>query len=281
MSGKSLYNAMALAAVRILPRAATGKLMGSLASSAVSRPLIRPFARAFGIDLLEAGMDVSQYATLTDFFTRRLKEGARAVDREPGALVSPVDGLLQDAGRLEGGTIFTVKGRRFDAGELLCCDGSDFSEGGYSVHYLSPRDYHWIHAPREGVITGWSHIPGDFLPVFPSALDSFEGVLPRNERVVARMKTDIGKMAVVMVAALGVGNIKLTFAEAATNRGGIPRHSELSDPVAVRRGDPLGVFMLGSTVVLLWDSPSIGIIPSKIGTHARMGERFALHAAGP
>jgi len=78
-----------------------------------------------------------------------------------------------------------------------------------------------------------------------------------------------------MVAALGVGNMAMTFADVSTNQGGIPIFKELSEPIEVKRGDPLGVFRFGSTVIMLWKNPSLEALPSRLGQHIKMGEKFA------
>jgi phosphatidylserine decarboxylase len=276
MNTSSFYQSVAMIIVRVIPRNAVSRLMGRFASSTASRPFIGLFAKAVKIDLGEAEKDISEYPTLTAFFTRHLKPGTRMIDAARDILVSPVDGVLAEAGPLDADTTFTVKGRRFNAGTLLGCpEGQYFAGGGYSVHYLSPRDYHWIHSPQDGFITGWTHMPGDCLPVFPKAVEKFDGLFTRNERVIVRMDGHLGDMAVAMVAAMGVGNIKLAFTEISTNNGGIPGHSDLTESIPSGRGDRLGVFMLGSTVVLLWKNPRIAIDRTKVGTHLRMGEAFA------
>lgn len=281
MKKSSIYQAIALGMVRFLPRNTISRLMGKFASSPASRPFIRLFARAVKINIGEAEKEISEYRTLTAFFTRNLKPGARLIDYGRNTVVSPVDGLLAEAGPLNADTTFMVKGRCFDTGTLLGFGrGNSFVGGGYSVHYLSPRDYHWIHAPFDGRITGWSHIPGDCLPVFPMAIDRIDNVFTRNERVITYMDGVHGDAAVVMVAAMGVGNIKLTFADTSTNKGGIASHSDIPETIQTARGERLGVFMLGSTVVLLWSNPGIVVDKSRIGTHLRMGEAFAMLRPG-
>ena len=272
----AMYQALTAKAVRYVPRALAGRCIGRLAASGASRHAVRPFARALGIDLSEAEHGVDAYPTLADFFVRRLRPGARPIDPRPDVLVSPVDGVVSDCGRIDRGTAVLVKGVTLSFPELLGPDRAEpFAGGGFSVHYLSPRDYHWIHAPSAGRVTAWAHVPGDYYPVFPRSLDEFGCVFTRNERVIAFMDTPRGRLAVAMVAAMGVGNISLTFADVSQEPGRIQSHVELGEPVDVERGAPLGTFHLGSTVILAWEDPALAPLPSACGSHLKMGEAFA------
>ena len=271
-----MLQSVAAKIARCLPRGLTGRCMGALAASGASRAAVRPFARAVGADAAEAERDIGEYESLMAFFVRRLRPGARPIDGSAATLVSPVDGVLSDCGRVTGGTAFLVKGESLRLDELLGpARVTPFFGGGFSVHYLHPRDYHWIHAPHEGRVTAWAHVPGDHYPVFPRALDEFGCVFAKNERVITFMETPLGRIAVAKVAAMGVGNITLCYADAPHGGGAIQSHVELSAPVDVARGDPLGTFRLGSTVILAWEDPAIVPLPGLCGRHLKMGEPFA------
>ena len=275
-SRKDLLQFLAVKAVRVIPRARTGRLIGSFAASPASRKIIGQFIKAFGIDASEAEKEIGHYSTLAEFFTRRLKPGSRPIDEIPGSIVSPVDALLHETGRPSGHTRIDVKGRTLSfAGLLGENEARIFEKGGYSVHYLSPRDYHRIHSPTSGSITAWEHIPGDFLPVFPRALREFGPVFTKNERVNVFMDTRFGKFAVSMVAAMGVGNIGLSFSELKTNTGLDGTRCELKVHKPVTKGGEIGVFNLGSTVIVCWENPGIKVVPDLVGTHVRMGKMFA------
>ena len=262
--------------VRFLPRGLAGRCIGRLADLRLSRLAVRPYAAAFGVDADEADRGLGDYETLSAFFVRTLRPGARPIDRRAGAFVSPVDGVLSECGRITDGAAVLVKGARLSFPELLGpARAAPFSGGGFSVHYLSPRDYHWIHAPHEGRVTAWAHVPGDFYPVFPRSLDEYGCVFTRNERVIAFMETSVGRLAVAMVAAMGVGNISLSFAEVSKAPGRIESHVDLATPCDLDRGAPLGTFHLGSTVVLAWEDPAIVPLPGFPGRHLKMGEAFA------
>lgn len=271
-----MLQAIAAKTVRFVPRALAGRCIGAFADTAVSRHAVRPFVAAFGVDLAEADRGVGEYPSLAEFFVRRLRPGARPIDPRRDALVSPVDGIVSDCGQIERGTAVLVKGVTLSFAELFGADrAAPFMGGGFSVHYLSPRDYHWIHAPAEGRVTAWAHVPGDYYPVFPRSIDEFGCVFTQNERVITFMETPLGRLAVAKVAAMGVGNISLSYAEVSRETGRIASHVEIDQPVDVARGDPIGTFHLGSTVVLAWEDPAIAPLAGACGRHVKMGEAFA------
>ncbi|MBI5526651.1 MAG: phosphatidylserine decarboxylase [Deltaproteobacteria bacterium] len=271
-----MLSTLAARAARRMPRGLFGTCVGRFARSRVSRIAVRPFIWAFGVDTAEADRDVSDYGSLSEFFVRKLKDGARPVDADPGGLISPVDGVLSDCGRVHEGTAVMVKGRTLGIVDLVGYTQADhLLGGGFSVHYLHPRDYHWIHSPCEGNVTAYSHIPGDFYPVFPAAQDEFGCTFAQNERVITFMETPLGRMAVAKVAAMGVGNISLAYAGVEACRGSIENTVELDPPVPVAKGDPLGTFHFGSTVVVVWENAGIVPLPGVAGRHVLMGESFA------
>ncbi|MFA6034747.1 MAG: archaetidylserine decarboxylase [Myxococcota bacterium] len=257
--------------VKAVPRRGLSRFIGALARTQASNVVIPSFVKAFKIDVCEAELGLECYNTLEDFFTRRLKPGARKIAGDPSVLASPVDGVLQDWGRVVEKCVIHVKGQPLNVAELTGGKSAQFRDGGFTVHYLSPRDYHWIHAPIEGRITGWHHTKGDYLPVFPKSLEEFGPVFTRNERMTVFLDTPLGSMAVVMVAAMGVADIGLPFARDPIAAGSHIPHS----PITVERGGDLGVFRLGSTVVVIWSSELIAPIEGATGRHLKMGEAFA------
>ncbi len=170
---------------RFLPSRILSKLSGALARIPLPRflrkPILGGFARIYRIDLREVEGDLTSFSSLQAFFIRRLKEGARPVKEDQALVVSPVDGRVLTAGPLEESTRLPIKGARFTASELLGRD-DPLLEGGLQVTlYLSPSDYHRIHAPLSGRVPFWSHIPGRLLPVNPFTVHSVERVFPGNE----------------------------------------------------------------------------------------------------
>jgi phosphatidylserine decarboxylase len=241
---------------RVAARLADLRLPGPLL-----RALIRTYVRAYGVDLSEAAEPLSAYPTFNAFFTRRLREGARPVAAGRAVIVSPSDSRLQSLGRVPADArLEQIKGRAYGLAELLGdpLEAAVFAGGVHATLYLSPSMYHRVHVPVDGRITGWRYLPGRLYPVNALAVRNVEGLFAVNERVVVTIDgEDVGPVAVVLVGATNVGRITLSFAALSTNAGAPPLAVRLEPPLPVRRGDELGAFNLGSTVVLLAADPSL------------------------
>lgn len=254
--------------LEVLPRERITRLVGRVAERPVPRPLLDPvlaaYVRAFRVDLDEAQVPASGFTSFNDFFTRKLRDGVHSIDRDPLALVSPADGRLDDAGAVDGESRFYIKGREYDATELLGSseDAARYHGGRYAIVYLSPRDYHRVHSPVDGVVRGVRHMPGTLYPVNSIGVEHVPRLFARNERVVVHVETErFGDVAVVFVGAFIVGRITLTIdAPPRPPHGGAPaeRRFELDAAPKLSRGDELGAFLLGSTVVLMLQKPAKG-----------------------
>lgn len=267
-----------LALLGRLPQALLSRAMGRLADLGIPRPLRAPvfglFSLIIGIDRKEVELPLGEYRSLNAFFVRRLRPGVRSWPAEPGRLGSPVDGRCGQAGRIEAGRIVQAKGRWYSCADLLDDDAEAgrFEGGSFLTIYLSPRDYHRIHAPSEGVVARARHIPGALLPVNPPAVLEIPDLFPRNERIICYLDTQWGRMAVVAVGAINVGRISTAFDPAwtgapwragedqpdpghwVTNRPGVSGAThDYNPPVAVAQGEEIMAFHLGSTVVLLFE----------------------------
>jgi len=251
-------------------------------------PAYRAFARAVGANLDEVELDLTGYSSLGDFFARRLRPGARPVDPAPDAIISPCDGVIAARGVAAAGELFQAKGRMYRLAELVADAelAARLTGGAYATVYLSPRDYHRVHAPADARVLGYDYLPGALWSVNPRVAARRDGLLARNERVVIRMHGALGHIALVMVGAGGVGNMRLAEAlggEVDSDRWRAarePRRVELSG-VEVARGDELGAFRLGSTVVVVFE-PGRAELVGEIGDPMRFGVRLgrATPAAG-
>ena len=245
-------------------------------------PLIHAYARAYGVDLSEAALPPSDYPSFNAFFTRRLRPGVRPIDASPGVVVAPCDSRLSAIGRVpEDLLLEQVKGEGCTLPALLGSDedAKAFKGGVCATLYLSPAMYHRVHSPIDGEVVAWRYVPGRLFPVNAMGVRSVPGLLARNERVVVRMETAAhGAVAVVLVGAANVGRIGLAFADLITNVGRAAGETRPASKVELRRGDELGVFNLGSTVVLLLASPRLEHGPPS-GSLVRVGE--ALFRRGP
>ena len=242
------------------------------------RPAYRAFARAVGADLDEAELDLRAYTSLGDLFARRLRPGVRTIDPDPRAIPSPCDGVLAALGTADQGRLIQAKGLDYQLEDLVVDRelAHRLTGGAYATIYLSPRDYHRVHTPVDAHIVHYDYVPGALWPVNPRVAARRERLLVRNERVVITLDAGpLGLVAVVMVGAAGVGNIALTHApESVTWRAaGEQRRIEVDQPV--QKGDELGAFRLGSTVVMVFQ-PGAVELAGELGQVLRLGERIGL-----
>lgn len=252
-----------------------GRLSDLRLPRAILAPAIRAYSRAYGVDLAEAALPPEAYPSFNAFFTRRLRDGVRPVETGEGVVVSPSDSRLSGIGPIPpDGRLEPVKGSSYSVEALLgsTVHAAPFRRGVHATLYLSPAMYHRVHSPVDGRVVAWRHVPGRFFPVNAAGVRSVPGLFTRNERVAVFVDTEAhGPAAVVLVGAANVGRISLAFSDLVTNRGGAPGRVVPAAPVALRRGDDLGVFNLGSTVVLLVADP--GLVPAAdAGGLVRVGQ---------
>jgi phosphatidylserine decarboxylase len=248
-------------------RRASSALVGWLADRGVPRPLRRAvygaYCRATGADAREAELDLADYPSLGAFFVRRLRPGARPL--APGGLLAPCDGTLQALGRIERGTLVQAKGQDYEVAELLG-DAPPGLEGAWTATiYLSPRDYHRVHAPFAAELTAVRWLGGERRSVAPAVLARVPRVLATNERAVLALRGARGPSWLVMVGALNVGRIRVVGVEP----GASPARA-----LPFERGGELARFEMGSTVVLVVPgaAPVAGLAP---GAALRLGQHLA------
>ncbi|MEM1010152.1 MAG: archaetidylserine decarboxylase [Myxococcota bacterium] len=267
----------------LLPTKLLSRCFGHLARWPAPRFLLRPVLRwyvsHFRVDVEEAEKPLSEYRTLTEFFTRRLRSGARVIDADPQVLVSPVDGRLGQYGQIEGDTLVQAKGHTYTLTELLGAQEyrQVFEGGSFATLYLSPRDYHRIHNPMDGAVESYSYFTGRLLPVNPPAVHNIPKLFARNERLVTYVRHESGAwVAVVKVGATNVGRIRLCYDDVVTNRWQDPNYRKDYQPaIPLKKGDELGIFEMGSTVILLFSKEIELRIPEGQDTF-QLGQRLAL-----
>jgi phosphatidylserine decarboxylase len=224
-----------------------GRLCETPLSPGIARAVTSAYIRAYGVDMGDVAGGT--YRTFDDFFTRALRGGARVV--EGASLVSPADGMLTASGIVDPACSITVKGRPYDLTELVgdSALAASFVGGSFAVIYLSPRDYHRVHCPVDGRLTLARGISGDLYPVNSIGENHVPNLFVKNQRVALTIDSPVvGPVVAVMVGAMIVGKITVSAIEANETPLGIYRFEPALD---VRRGDELGTFHLGSTVVLL------------------------------
>ena len=274
--------------LRWTPKGALTHGIGWLARREVPRPLRRPIYRAFarrvGADLAQVDRPLDAFARFDDFFTRTLPYGSRPIAAGDDVVVSPCDGVLSETGLAEGGRMIQCKGRDYTVRGLLADENETrmFEGGAYATIYLAPRNYHRVHAPTGNDVVGYRHIPGAFFPVNPVSVRHVAGLFSINERLVTYLEGPLGRVAVVMVAATGVGHITVAYDAVETHcapgkQGGSMRYAT---PRPMAKGAELGTFHLGSTVILLFQPGKVTFAGLERGRALRVGETLGRRAAG-
>ena len=256
---------------------ALGRIAELRAPSAVLERAIDLFVRAYDIDLSEAEIPVGGFRSFDAFFTRRLRDGARPIDPDTGTLVSPADGRIEDLGDIDPAGTLLVKGKRYEVGDLLGEPESveRYRGGKFFIVYLSPRDYHRVHAPVAGKVDRARYVGGSLWPVNRIGLTYVPNLFARNERVaVVQRHPDLGDVVTVMVGATSVGRISLAFDhEVWTNRGqapGVRRYGDDGPPLD--KGEELGTFHLGSTAIVFVPPSRAMRFAVSAGAMVRVGE---------
>ena len=237
-------------------------------------PVYRAYARFTGADLAEVRLPLEGFPSLGQFFVRELREGSRPIAAEPQVLCSPVDGTVQSVGVVREGGLLQAKGRSYAPRELVGGVGADLDLEGASAWtiYLSPRDYHRIHAPEAGELVAAEWLPGARYSVAPAVL-ARRLVLSINERAVLRFETSRGPFLLVLVGALNVGRIRVV--------GVPPEHrGALAPPRRFARGAELARFEMGSTIVLLTPRGMARPVETlEPGVPVRLGQPIGVYGA--
>lgn len=243
----------------LLPKQALTVLAGKLASAragGLTTRVIRWFVGRYGVNMTEAANpDIASYPSFNEFFTRPLKPGARPL--ADADYICPVDGAISQFGRIERDQIFQAKGHSYSTHALVGGDRDlaiQFQDGEFATLYLSPRDYHRIHMPCDGRLTRMIYIPGDLFSVNPVTARGVPGLFARNERVVCVFENDAGPFVLTLVGATIVGSMATVWHGQVNppRPGTIKEWNYAPGEVVLKKGDEMGRFLLGSTVVMLF-----------------------------
>lgn len=252
---------------RLLPTRLLSRCFGALAGCRW-RPFknlcLAIYQRLYKIDLSEAVQsDLYTYPSLDDFFVRKLKSGARQLQPPADNIISPVDGRIMEIGRIRSGQCLQVKGIPYTIGQLIGDDflASHYASGIYANFYLAPVNYHRIHMPVAGELQHMSYIPGPLLPVKPSVIQKVPHVLAGNERVICEFATSCGSMLVILVGAMMVGSMEVSWHphERINPKlsAKIQHWNYVNDRIALSAGDEIGCFHMGSAVVVIFNRPDL------------------------
>jgi phosphatidylserine decarboxylase len=270
-----------ISALALLPKNTFSRLAGALtrwqAPAPVRLAAMKAFARRYGIDLGESpGLEV--YRTFGEFFARPLRPGLRPIAAGERVVVSPVDGAISETGLAEGGRLVQAKGIDYPLAALLGDPAlaARLEGGAYATIYLSPKDYHRIHFPLGGGVTGFRYVPGKLWPVNPASVRTVPGLFSLNERLVTVLHTPLGLCAVVAVGATVVGRVRAYYDPAApfTNAMNAPPvRRDYETPLPVEKGRELGAFEMGSTVILVFERGRVRLDARLApGARVRVGE---------
>ncbi len=274
----------------ILPKQGLTKFAGWFAdknAGFVTQWAIKLFAKAYKVNMNEAQKsELTAYATFNDFFVRALRDDARPIVALDNQLAQPADGAVSQLGPINDDLIFQAKGHNYTIEALLAGQyqlAEKFRGGDFITTYLSPSDYHRVHMPCDGLLTEMIYVPGDLFSVNPLTAANVPNLFARNERLICVFEIPIGSMIQILVGATIVGSIETVWSGCVnTQREGVIKrwtyptaHSE--GAVFLKKGDEMGRFKLGSTVINLFEPNTISFNSSLIPGYAtRMGELLAV-----
>ncbi|WP_461480506.1 archaetidylserine decarboxylase [Porticoccus sp.] len=267
---------------RLTPQHGVSRLGAKLAESrhpGLKNALIRQFIRHYRVNLAEAASsELDDYASFNDFFTRALKPGARPIASGDSQVACPADGTVSQLGKISTGNIFQAKGKSFSVEALLGArdaDSKHFHNGQFITIYLSPSDYHRTHMPVAGELDYCRYIPGKLFSVNAATTGTVDGLFAKNERLVSLFDTPLGRCAVVLVGAMMVAGIESVW-ECNYQAGTLQQNQFERGQISLGKGDEMGRFRFGSTVILLFEQDTIrwteGLAP---GSTTQMGQAIA------
>lgn len=234
----------------LVPQHAVSYLAGRIAEVRIpwlKNALIQLFIKHFGVDMSQAVYeDINHYPTFNSFFTRHLKPELRPIVQGPDEIACPADGVISQLGQINENKLLQAKGHHFSLENLLGSpdEAQLFMHGNFMTFYLAPKDYHRVHMPMTGTLRKSVYIPGSLFSVNQSTAENITALFTRNERLVCLFDTDIGPMAIVLVAAMLVGSINTVW-------------DASSEKITLNRGAEMGHFKMGSTVILLFSKDRV------------------------
>ncbi|MFD2231492.1 archaetidylserine decarboxylase [Alkalimarinus sediminis] len=270
----------------LTPQHTLSRTVGMLADCKqpqIKDAFIKWFIKKYQVNMAEAAKEnPSDFPCFNDFFTRELKPGLRPIADGEHQVSCPVDGAISQLGDIKHGQIFQAKGQDYSLIDLLggnVARAKPFMGGKFATIYLSPKDYHRIHMPLSGTLREMIYVPGKLFSVNPVTAENVPGLFARNERLVAIFDTEFGPMAMVLVGAMIVAAIETVWsgqvAPPARKLKVTEYPAEPTNPITLNKGDEMGRFKLGSTVVLAFPENMVEFTEElKAGTVVRMGQEF-------
>jgi phosphatidylserine decarboxylase len=268
----------------ILPHRLLSKIVNKLMrveNKTIKNFIINKISQTYQVNMQEAeSSDINDYKHFNAFFTRALKSGARQIDQDKNSIISPVDGVISQCGEIKSGRIFQAKGFDFSVSELLACDKKTeeyYQDGQFATIYLSPKDYHRMHAPMDCEVSKTVHIPGRLFSVAKWTAESIPRLFARNERLVCYLETEYGQIAYILVGAIMVSSMETVFNGLVTPPyANKVKEVSLNEHTQLSKGDEVGRFNMGSTVILLFP-PGFAELNQNLIENAelKLGEKIA------
>lgn len=268
----------------LLPKQFLTMMFGWLANKKLGKVttwMIIGFSKLYKVDLSEAQLsDVKDYKTFNDFFARKLKDDARLIDLTNNVIVMPADGVLSQFGSIQDTQLIQAKGHFYSLESLVACHPDMikfFKNGSYATTYLSPKNYHRFHMPCDGILREMIYVPGSLFSVNKATTEGIPNLFARNERVICLFETEFGPMAQILIGATIVGSIEVEWEGVITPpRDGIMKRWTYSGEVKLTKGQDMGCFKLGSTVITLFASNTVEFSRElKIGDITQVGQKLA------
>lgn len=247
---------------------------------AIKNLQIKWFTQAYQVNLDEAKINkIEQFTDFNDFFTRELSENARQIVTNTEQLISPVDGEISECGNIIDQQLFQAKGQYYRLDELLAGDQhiiDCFQENSQFITiYLSPKDYHRIHMPCDGSLQKMLYVPGDLFSVNKSSVQHIPRLFARNERVISLFETRFGPMALIQVGAIFVSSVETVWHGVVTppRSRSVKTFDYAQQPIDLKQGEEMGRFNMGSTVILVFNNPSLEFTSSTCAeTPVKLGQ---------
>jgi phosphatidylserine decarboxylase len=277
------HKTLLLLLFKIIPKSFLSRIFGFVARiplpDLIMKLIIKHYCSFYKVNQNEIDFSEEGFRTFDKFFTRKLKSGIHKIDPKLDSIVSPVDAKISEFGKINHKSIIQAKGINYTLDKLVPSQMSDlFIDGFFITLYLSPADYHRIHSPVSGKITGYFAIPGKLFPVQDFMVNGLNGLFNKNERILTYIKNKNKFLAVCKIGAMNVGRITLSYSGIETNRWFRNKkeffYSGNKQPI-IKKGQEIGIFHLGSTIILLFQKNTIQFVKIKKGQRIRVGQKIA------
>ncbi|MCK5881091.1 MAG: phosphatidylserine decarboxylase [Sinobacterium sp.] len=271
---------------KFIPQHLLSRLVGKFAASenkVIKNTFITWFVKQYQVDLSEAKIETANgFASFNDFFTRELKEGRREISQAANTIASPADGAISELGKIEFGRLMQAKGQYYSLTQLLAGNTEQcnrYTGGDFATIYLSPKDYHRVHMPIDGTLKSMTYVPGDLFSVNQATANHIPGLFARNERLVCEFSSQNGDFIMILVGAMIVAGIETVWAGHVAPVKPELKTTDFSNlsSIELKKGDEMGRFKLGSTVILLFQEKTVGFTETLAnGSALRMGEEIGV-----